>query len=281
LKISAETTRSLGKVITGDPTARDAEGIAPYQSGQQLVSLFNELGWNDSYEQGFPSRWIYAEEKIEEANGTPKLEKIILKAFDPRRFLGTEFSQQEASSYFNEYLEFDGLAVQIYGKAPKVCSIVSSTVSSVDMFAGSKDDRHLFIREQLEKIQNKLDLADYDGAITNARSMLEAVMTSIEAEMNPDAPSYDGDLPKLYKRVNKLLNLDPNRKDLAQPMIQILAGFVSVVSGISGLSNKTGDRHARVYRPDKRHAVLVVDSVKTMANFLFETWASSRQDDLS
>ena len=43
------------------------------------------------------------------------------------------------------------------------------------------------------------------------------------------------------------------------------------VSDLSGLSNKMGDRHVRTYKPDKRHAVLVVDSAKTLAAFLFET----------
>jgi len=43
------------------------------------------------------------------------------------------------------------------------------------------------------------------------------------------------------------------------------------VSDLSGLTNKMGDWHARTYKPDKRHAVLVADSAKTLAAFLFET----------
>jgi hypothetical protein len=43
------------------------------------------------------------------------------------------------------------------------------------------------------------------------------------------------------------------------------------VSDLSGLSNKMGDRHVRTYKPDKRHAVLVVDAAKTLAAFPFET----------
>ena len=37
------------------------------------------------------------------------------------------------------------------------------------------------------------------------------------------------------------------------------------------MSNKMGDRHVRTYKPDKRHAVLVVDAAKTLAAFPFET----------
>jgi len=32
-----------------------------YRSGPKLVSFFNELGFNDSYRQGFPSRWFFTE----------------------------------------------------------------------------------------------------------------------------------------------------------------------------------------------------------------------------
>ena len=47
-----------------------------------------------------------------------------------------------------------------------------------------------------------------------------------------------------------------------------LAHLLSIVIGIAGSSNKMGDRHARSYKPAKRHAVLVVDAAKTLAAFL-------------
>lgn len=36
----------------------------PYRSGSKLVDFFNRMGFNDSYGQGFPTRWRYAEERI-------------------------------------------------------------------------------------------------------------------------------------------------------------------------------------------------------------------------
>jgi hypothetical protein len=35
-----------------------------YRSGPNLVNFFNELGFNDSYGQGFPSRWKYTDDKL-------------------------------------------------------------------------------------------------------------------------------------------------------------------------------------------------------------------------
>jgi hypothetical protein len=40
---------------------------------------------------------------------------------------------------------------------------------------------------------------DYDGAITNARSLVEAVLAAIKKEFDSNAPDYDGDLSKLYE----------------------------------------------------------------------------------
>lgn len=44
-----------------------------YRSGPQIVRFFNMLGFNDTYGQGFPSRWIYTDEKLSQINGTPEL----------------------------------------------------------------------------------------------------------------------------------------------------------------------------------------------------------------
>ncbi len=41
-----------------------------YRSGPMLVEFFNELGFHDVYGQGFPSRWIYTEDRLKALNGT-------------------------------------------------------------------------------------------------------------------------------------------------------------------------------------------------------------------
>jgi Abortive infection C-terminus len=130
----------------------------------------------------------------------------------------------------------------------------------------------LFIDQQIKKCDRKLAENDFDGAITNARSLLEAVLSEVEQELSPQSPEpYDGDLVKLYKRVQKLLNLEPSRTDIAEPLKQVLGGLASIVSGLAALRNKMGDAHVRSYQPAKRHAVLVVNAAKTLAAFVVET----------
>lgn len=64
MKIARNTLAELVKIVTGDTK------MSPYRSGPMLVRLFNEFGSNDFYEQGFPSRWKYTEEKLLPLNGT-------------------------------------------------------------------------------------------------------------------------------------------------------------------------------------------------------------------
>lgn len=77
-----------------------------YRSGRKLVSFFNDLGFNDSYGKGFPSRWVYTDEKLTQINGTPELDKCIKKLFAPVNFIGRftkldnflkEFNQSKSS----------------------------------------------------------------------------------------------------------------------------------------------------------------------------------------
>lgn len=87
-----------------------------YRSGPQLVSFFNNLGFNDEYQQGFPSRWAYTQEKLEKINGTPELDKCIKTVFNPINFIEDLTQLQNLIDAFNKYLAFDGWMIIRQGK---------------------------------------------------------------------------------------------------------------------------------------------------------------------
>ncbi len=271
MKISGRSIQALGKIITGD------EGHSPYRSGPKLVNLFNEYGANDQYGQGFPSRWMYAEKKLHAINGTKSLSALIRSVFDPREFLDAKMEVQPAIDYLNPYLKYDGYELVKDGDFVKIRDVKSAMVDMTNPFEGSEDDAHMFIDEQIQKSESKIQEGDYDGAITNARALLEAVLTEIEKQFDSTPPEYDGDMIKLYKRIQKHLNLDPSRTDIDSTLKQVLSGLVSITSGLAGLRNKMSDAHVRSYKPMKHHAVLVVNVSKTLANFLFETMAYQKR----
>ena len=66
-QISVQSLEALCKLITAKP----------YRSGPQLVAFFNQFGWNDVYGQvSFPSRWKYAEEKLNALNNSDDITNL-------------------------------------------------------------------------------------------------------------------------------------------------------------------------------------------------------------
>ena len=187
---------------------------------------------------------------------------IIEAALDPAHFFDTEFSIDGAISYIKRYLDRDGYRVVMAGKRCRLETNTGLTVAAESVLPVRDPLSHEFIREQMEKCDRKILEGDYDGAITNARSLVEAVLFEIEGRLDAARPNYDGDLPKLYKRVQKLLNLDPEKSDIIESLKMVLRGLSSIVSGLAPMRNKMGDAHVRTYKPEKHHAKLAVNSAK-------------------
>ncbi|GET40001.1 abortive infection family protein [Microseira wollei] len=265
MKLSEQTISDLGSIITGDG------GRSPYRTGSQLVSFFNEFGSQDTYGNGFPSRWYYVEEKLRQFNDTPTMKCILVAAVAPRHFLGKELDINVAVEHLNQFLEFDNYEFRPLGKQWEVYKLGVSQIKMSHPYENSVEITHIFIEEQINKCDKKLAEGDFDGAITNARSLVEAVLSAIEKEFDPNPPEYDGNLPKLYRRVQKHLNLCPGQESLAECLRQILSGLTSIVSGLATLRNTMSDSHVISYKPLEHHARLAVNSAKTLCDFLFET----------
>lgn len=100
MQLSDRTLEELRNIINGD-------GTPDYKKGYQLVAFFNDLGFHDTYGQGFPSRWFYTDEKLHAINGTPELDKCIKKAFEVVNYVGRIDQLDAVIASFNQYLAFD------------------------------------------------------------------------------------------------------------------------------------------------------------------------------
>ena len=121
-------------------------------------------------------------------------------------------------------------------------------------------------------------LTDAEGAITSARTLLEAVCKYILDE-EQIAYSERDDLPKLYGLAAKQLNMSPSQHT-EQLFKQILGGCHAVVEGLGALRNKLSDAHAggkTSVRPLPRHAELAVNLAGTMATFILATWEQKKK----
>lgn len=136
-----------------------------------------------------------------------------------------------------------------------------------------------YIQEQVKKCNDKIAEKDFEGAITNSRTLLESTCLYI-FEKKEGQYDYKGNLLKLYKDVSKLLNMTP--ADYPDGNLkQILSGVFSIINGVSGLRNDFSDAHGssplKTYKVDERHAILTVNLSKTIAEYLYLSYEKSEK----
>lgn len=164
--------------------------------------------------------------------------------------------------------EFESLLSMLEIESPSPSDVtISETVKAVSSE---------YITEVWKKALERR-ATDPEGAITLSRTLLESVCKHIldAATVNYDA---DADLPRLYTRAAKQLNLSPSQHT-EQLFKQILGGCQTVVEGLGALRNRHSDAHGKGIagtRPAPRHAELAVNLAGTMATFLLQTWESRK-----
>ncbi|UJR55049.1 hypothetical protein [Dickeya zeae] len=138
-----------------------------YRSGPKLVQFFNDLGFQDSYGQGFPSRWIYTDEKLNMINGSPRLDRCIKKLFAPINFVGDIPRLDALIAEFNKYMVFDKWTVKrleaeiIFEKKDKVV---------IDVGRQQGDPEDDFLRREFNNVEFTSDLIDpYIADVLKAR----------------------------------------------------------------------------------------------------------------
>ena len=138
-------------------------GKTEYRSGPELVKFFNSLGFNDTYYRGFPSRWQYTDEKLNQINGTPEIEKCIKMLFAPQKFIGDFKRLDQLINEFNQYLAFDGWKIIRDGKEIKFTEADQIDFSYPSEF--DKDNEKLFLEKEFGEIH--LEKLGLDDDITN------------------------------------------------------------------------------------------------------------------
>ena len=137
-----------------------------------------------------------------------------------------------------------------------------------------------YVHELETKTDQRLAAADLEGAITTARTMLEAVLLELERQLTTAPGDHKGDLQRLFKAVAKQLRIDEERADLDDNFKQVVRGLVQVVNGLAPIRNKMSDGHPRERKPAPHHARVIVNAAKTVAMFLIESYVFQRDKGL-
>lgn len=119
---------------------------------------------------------------------------------------------------------------------------------------------------------------DPEGAITLARSLLEAVCKHVLDGLDIQYDAHT-DLPTLWSLASKQLKLAPSQHQ-EEVFRAVLGNCQAVVGNLAAVRNKLGDAHGhgpRPVKPQARHAELAVNLSGSMAAFLVATWENWRQ----
>lgn len=130
-----------------------------YRSGPKLVAFFNDLGFKDSYGQGFPSRWAYTDERLSKINGTPEIDKCIKKTFAPVNFIGKFNELDKFIAEFNQYLAFDEWKIIRTGT-----EILFAKTDKIDFEEKTGLNENDFLNREFREIS--LDELGLEGTIT-------------------------------------------------------------------------------------------------------------------
>lgn len=152
----------------------------------------------------------------------------------------------------------------------KVGPTFSPSDSDVELTLQNLDSEH--VRSAWNKALSRRT-NDPDGAITSAKTLVEAVckhiLTSIPVQYPPNQ-----DIVSLYHLVAEHLNISPSQH-IDKNLKRILGSCQAVVTGIAFLRNHLGDAHSKEPGgavPTKAEAELAVNLAGAMATFLVKTW---------
>ncbi|MBN3761163.1 abortive infection family protein [Burkholderia sp. Ac-20365] len=273
MKLSPYTLTKLADIVCGNLPGW------PYRRGTDLVDFFNQYGFRDVYESGFPSRATFAKDKLTELSGKPAMTDMLCAVADPRHWFdmntveGTP-THDECVAKLNELLAFDNVQLVRERNGYRIRSLDGTVIEAESIPGDLPEPSAESIDAQIRKCRAKLEVGDFDGAITNARALIEHLLLAIEHDLATEPPPpFDGDLGRLFNRVRALLNLDPARKDISDALRQVITGLASIIQGLATMRNKMSDSHGTSYKPARHHAKLAVNCAMTLADFLFETKA--------
>lgn len=188
-----------------------------------------------------------------------------------------ELTQKARVDRLNSYLQHDGYRLTrsgsmsgspVYSMAAHVIGSPAEEAISATLQRFEPDQIHARWTAALDRRST-----DPAGAITLARTLLEDVCRWLLDQLCEPAEDQD-DLPKLYRKLAKSLNLAPDDHS-EQVFKQILGSCQQVVEQLGAIRNKLGDAHGggpRRAKPAPRHAELAVNLAGSMATFLVATW---------
>ncbi len=290
--LSMSSITKLANIITGN------SGISPEHTFEEITQVLKKYISCESLESFKETLNIdiandneaifkFVVSKLSKINCSSALTKLIEFLCNNSRFFKDKenieyplYNFDEILASVNSSIQDDNYEVFKAKTKYRVYGLNDSIVDFDYLLCKNKLEAYTVVKDHLDKCYSKINSGDYSGAITNARTLVEQILREIEIKLDSDAPEYDGSLPKLYKRVVKLMNFEENLPEKIKTIYQqILGGLSGSINGFAGLRNTMSDAHPIEHMPTENDALLAVNESKTIANFIvkhyFETFVNA------
>jgi hypothetical protein len=273
VRLSLSSKKAIQAVITGDVApGHEGGAITPYATGRDIDGMLRSVDGLHLNVEPTSSRGTFVQAVLEAHENRKLIPSIIAAALNPGRFAATpEFRLQDAIEYLNTFLRFDGHIVALAGNRIAVTNLAEHGIlASSDAVPESLAEVVASTHQVLARASARTSSGDFEGAVTLARSALEMMLEGLNTRLPGTHEDAKGDLLKLFKSVQKRMNLDPAAHDV-DSIKEVLRGFVMSVNGLARLRNKMGDAHPTRYRVKRHHAVLAINAVTTLVVFIAES----------
>lgn len=172
--LQAKTLEKLRNIINEE---------SEYRSGPKLVAFFNELGFNDVYEQGFPSRWFYTDNRLSEINGKPELDKCIKKVFAVVNYIGKINRLDELIEDFNQYLAFEKWKIKRVNDEIRFEKLDKIVIKKEPIQKASVQNEEDFLNQEFKEL--KIDSLGLDSVISEVlQNRFEEIKLCLQNEIS-------------------------------------------------------------------------------------------------
>ncbi len=234
-----------------------------------------------SFPDDWSDDWVFNDPRLGLRSTTDSLFlRFLIRLVDP--LIRPEPSEARTlAEVINRRLRMDGwelYQVSTFSGKPVFRARRATPVVSVDVDRERDALSDEYVRELIAKCDSKLSDGDHAGAITNARTLVEQVLSAIEIRVSSKRGDYKGELLKQMKAVTRLIALDPENPSLDERYKDVVRGLTQAVAGLATIRNSVSDSHAREHEPQPHQARLAVNAAKTVVVFLADAFQVFREE---
>jgi hypothetical protein len=211
MELTENSIKFIARVVCGECR------YAPYKSSSELVEFFNQFGFEDKYGKGFPSRWVYSENKLKKLNGSAKLKEVIEKTLEPDNFNNKDFNIEIIVNQINDFLIPDGYEIKkdqfaykishkdsLPGLKDKVKNIVFAAI-------GPKPEIAVSDTGNIEIAGSEENCLTYNFAIPVDKGLPWLSLVDWWADKNPPVNTIEKNQNDLYLRLYKSIETDAGK----------------------------------------------------------------------